>query len=379
MPSQALPAVYGLLDLHLWDKPMKVHQDAKNAGPLYQVSAESPMRQQSISTTEPLYELKFDMSEEDINTLPEVRQISDAHPKEWLVKDTTQILRFRCVKDEDAKQKTDTRGIVTHWPHNVYFSLNGHNLEPRRKAQWHKDLPIDLTAFAKAGPNTLSVYINKLQSDEAKSYTLIVDRVALKTTEEILEDVYSRVRPANEFMNTLNETQPTNIDRTEETSTRPRDGSPGGMTDDDDLLILDTTTTIAILDPMSSGRLCAQPVRSKSCLHAQPFDLHIFLQSRPKKPGDDVYAFDWSCPICKDYAGPETLHVEEFLVQVANELGRMGKADARAIVVGKDGKWVPAEEKTGSGGKDGRGRNNARLKRQASDDSVLGVEIINID
>jgi len=333
------------------------------------------MRQESISTTKPLYELKFDMSEEDINTLPEVRQISDAHPKEWLVRGTTQILRFRCIKEGGEAERNDMRGTVTHWPHNVYFSLNGHTLEPRRKAQWHRDLPIDLTTFARAGSNTLSVFINQQQSENAMKYTLIVDRVILKTTEEILEAVYARVRPTHGFINALNDTQSANIDRTGNPSTKPHDESPGGMTGDDDLLILDTTTTIPILDPMSSGRLCAQPVRSPSCRHFQPFDLQIFLQSRPKKLGDDVYAFDWSCPICKNYAGPETLHVEEFFVQVASELGKMGKADARAIVVGKDGKWVPAEEKTGSGGKDGRGR----LKRQASDDSVLGVEIIDLD
>jgi len=379
MPSQALPAVYGLLDLHLWDKPMKVHQDAKHAGPFYQVSAVSPMKQASIKTTEPLYELKFHISEGDISAFPEVRQISNAHPKEWLVKATTQILRFRCVKDEGGKQKNDTRGTATHWPHNVYFSLNGHTLEPRRKAQWHKDLPIDLTTFAKAGSNTLSVFINKLQSESEEKYTLIVDRVVLKTTDEIFKDVYARVRPTSEFIDTLNGTQSANIDRTGRTSSKLPDAISDGMADDDDILILDTTTTIPILDPMSSGRLCVQPVRSQSCRHAQPFDLYNFLQSRPRKPGDDVYAFEWSCPICKSYAGPETLQVEEFLVQVASELGRMGKADARAIVVGKDGKWVPAEEKTGSSGKDGRGRNGGRLKRQASDDSVLGVEIIDID
>ena len=378
MPSQALPAVYGLLDLHLWDKPMKVHQDANHAGPFYQVSAVSPMKQASIKTTEPLYDLNFHLSEEDISAFPEVLQISNAHPKEWLVKESTQILRFRCVKDEGGEQKNDTRGTVTHWPQNVYFSLNGHTLEPRRKAQWHKDLPIDLTTFAKAGLNTLSVFINKLQSDPEEKYTLIIDRVVLKTKDEILKDVYARVRPASEFIDTLNGTQSTSIDRTSGTSTKLPDEIPGGMADDDDILILDTTTTIPILDPMSSGRLCAQPVRS-SCRHAQPFDLYNFLQSRPKRASDDVYAFEWSCPICKSYAGPETLQVEEFLVQVASELGRMGKADARAIVVGKDGKWVPAEEKTGSSGKDGRGRNGGRLKRQASDDSVLGVEIIDID
>jgi hypothetical protein len=377
--SQAMPSIYGFLDLHLCDLPMKVHQDSKHAGPFYQVAAKSPMTQESITTTEPLRELTFEMSEEDISAFPLVQQSSNAHPKEWLVKETTQILRFRCVTDESEDEKNDTRGMTTHWPHNVYFSLNGHHLEPRRKAQWHRDLPIDLTSFAKAGSNTLRVFINKLQTEDPKSYTLIVDRVALKTPAEILEDVYARVRTASEFIDALNGTQSAKTNRADGTGAELADASMVGMADDDDLLILDTTTTIPILDPISSGRLCAKPVRSTSCQHRQAFDLEIFLQSRPKRAGDDVYAFDWSCPICKNYAGPETLQVEEFLVQVASELGRLGKADARAIVVGKDGKWVPAEEKLGSGGKDARGSGGGRLKRQASDDSVLGHEIINID
>jgi hypothetical protein len=137
---------------------------------------------------------------------------------------------------------------------------------------------------------------------------------------------------------------------------------------DDELTITSTAQTISLLDPYTASRPIALPVRGKSCLHRDPFDLETFLSQLPPAQNPRLYppfptygnessnvthADAWRCPRCRADVRPQTLIVDAFLVDVLAKLKDEGKLEgensARAIQVQPDGSWEVKQEATSAG------------------------------
>jgi len=108
----------------------------------------------------------------------------------------------------------------------------------------------------------------------------------------------------------------------------------------DELIIARPELSIDIVDPFMSI-IWTTPVRGNDCLHRECFDLEAFLLSRTGHNKDAVLmsADQWKCPICRKDARPQSLCVDEFLLEVRRTLEQSNKLDAKAILVKEDGTW----------------------------------------
>lgn len=286
----------------------------------------------SFSTDKPSHSFTFEVSEDHIKHRPVEEVVSNYQPSQWRVNRATRLFRFRCAKhvpqqDGNAVQKTwmDT---PTFWPLNCYFNCNGQQLEPRRSNQWHKNLPIDLMPFIKVGQNTIDVFINKLPNQKVEAFVGAIECIKLGTADTIIKEVSEKIKKAEEFIQSLASKARSSVEQ-----------------DDDELSIVSESVQVSIYDPIMGTGICKTPVRGDHCEHKECFDLETFLQSRIKRPGNDVFEADnWVCPICKAYSAPSVLHIEEYFVNVRNELMKLGRTDARSIVIDKDGTWSVKEE-----------------------------------
>lgn len=299
--------------------------------PLYQVVHDLPLTPKVFSTEYPLLQRTFNISEEDIRSRPVEAKLKDGHDIHWRVNRNTRIFRFRCAKHVSDRDETSTKKLwmdtPTYWPLHVYFTCNDQQLEPRRSNQWHKNLPVDLTSFLKVGENTVKVFINRLKDQPVESFVAAVELVKLRTAEDIIKKVSERPRKATAFVESL--------------ATKPTTAAEA----DNDLSIVSESVQVAIYDPITANGICKTPVRGTLCTHKECFDLETYLQSRIKKPESDVYEADnWLCPICKTYAAPSALYIDEYFVMVRSVLNELGRPDARMIVVNKNGRWTVKEK-----------------------------------
>jgi len=155
-----------------------------------------------------------------------------------------------------------------------------------------------------------------------------VECIKLSTADDIIKDVSGRVMKAEELIKSL-----------------ALKSKSSAENDDDELSIVSESVQVSIYDPIMGSGICKTPVRSGHCKHKECFDLETFLQSRLKRPENDVYEADnWVCPICKAYSAPSVLYIDGYFVDVRNELIKTGRTDARSIVINKDGTWLVKEE-----------------------------------
>jgi hypothetical protein len=274
------------------------------------------------------------------------------------------MMRFRCLKHEPGDVGVPKHPLdrSTCWPKHMLFTCNGKPLKPRKKQQWHKDLPIDLTPYLQLGENEIKVLINRLKHEAPEQYDVIVERTDMAPAEVITKQIQSRSRPGSEFVRSLFQ-------------------EASNASDEDDMVVITSTRNVSIIDPIVNGGICKFPVRSANCLHPQAFELESFLQSRLKPAESDVYDLDWSCPICKVYAGPDVLHVEDYLLKVRAVLEKRAEQagnesmETRTIIISTDGTWIPKVEvldgESGDGG-------SLKRKREASKPPRMS-EVIELD
>ncbi|KAK5129274.1 hypothetical protein LTR08_003630 [Meristemomyces frigidus] len=232
------------------------------------------------------------------------------------------------------------------WPETVYFELNGHALEPRRKLQHGRFLPVDVTAWVREGGNELTVLVNRTSGD--------VSRLEFAVAVEVVETIgHERVWAgvggvsAGEALEGIRESLSGSVG----VSDAANNNNSAADDDDDDIILTSSTLTLNLLDPMSGARIFDVPVRGASCLHRDAFDLATFLATRARlRPGYPSATDDWRCPICRGDVRPGELVRDGFLVRVREQLELLGALGARAIVVGRDGSWVVREEGEGEGG-----------------------------
>lgn len=238
-------------------------------------------------------------------------------------------IRLRCVKWPSAEEPEASAWATaeTSWIPHAYFSFNKKNLQLRKKLHHGKDLPVDLTGLVTEGPNVLEVSVMNDASDTSHhDYMLAIEYMGVNTQASIKKWCYDNRISAETTVKEIK-----------------RKLSSSSTNDDDDFIVVESTLTINIRDSFDSSKICETPVRGTACLHNECFDLDTFLQSRPRK-GDVSVADKWHCPICRADARPNILVVDEFLVNVRNDLASKGLLETRAIIVDQDGSWKPKKE-----------------------------------
>jgi len=243
---------------------------------------------------------------------------------------STDLLLFnmRCIQlkaDQEVPDESDWAALPTYFPQHIFISINDEHLEIRRKRQFRKDLPIDVTPFVKAGENKVTVSIHGEKGEEGKTFALAVEVIGLQDHSQALK-------------------MPTKIVAEEAKKSITSSMQPAADGDDDDMQVVTDNIILSITDPFLSS-LFTIPVKGKKCKHRECFDLETFLQSRVSDNKDALTSvYEWRCPTCGKDARPKSLVIDGFMQQVRDRLVEAGNTDARAIVIEKDGSWMMKQE-----------------------------------
>lgn len=332
---------------------------------------------------------EFRLEDADIDNFPKSKSIRPTDPDLREVKHGSLMYRVRCVKLPDKRKEiTEEEFVVadTAWPAHITIEGKDADGNPvtvtdlRRKTQFGKDLPVDITklvtrffADKKDIPLSLNVALSRPHSKSAR-YAFAVEEV-----EVVRHDIIS---------SSILEAK-IDFKTTEEGIKRLL----SSQTDDDDDIIMDPSElTIGLQDPWLA-KMWKVPVKGAHCRHRECFDLDLWLETRPETRREKSvvhYAHDndgafisgvdvWKCPLCGEDARPEKLRVDEWMQSVREKLVADGVAEeARAIVVAPDGSWKMKEEKEVA-------QNNvSAVKEEAKEEEETrkakeSVEVIDLD
>lgn len=240
--------------------------------------------------------------------------------------------RFRCIQFQDPSRVANIHfwaSTKCRWPTAVYIHINGEEIFVRRAFHYGKDLPVDITSYVKEGINEISLNILRSEHEKSKGimYAIAVEIIEVNSS--------SSIRTA--------------VPRLPAAESREQIRNRLSMhTGDDDLVFMDDYITIDLRDPFTA-RVFDTPVRGRSCLHRECFDLDTFLQTVVITPATAGKKSPYlKCPICRKFAAPSLLIVDEFLLEVRSELERTQRLGrTRSIRVKSDGSWEPVlEEET---------------------------------
>ncbi|KAF2148300.1 hypothetical protein K461DRAFT_297730 [Myriangium duriaei CBS 260.36] len=241
------------------------------------------------------------------------------------------------------------------WREDMFLVVNGHTMEQPIKTNGHKILPIDLSEVILPGRNYVKICFNRSSKDKRLvNFAFAIERVTCVPSNDLFA-LTGRTNyiPAPEALGKITSKLRATLDA-----------------NDDDLAVVDPTTRIPLVEPFSNSKIFDFPARGRDCEHLQPFDLGIWLNTRPSDGGWNVVEA-WKCPICGGDARPNMLVIDGFLAEVRRELENRGKeADCKAIVVDVNGSWKIAEEKTPE-----RNGGNAEVARPDS----APIEVVELD
>ncbi|KAF8427544.1 hypothetical protein EV426DRAFT_529382, partial [Tirmania nivea] len=273
------------------------------------------------------------------------------------VLDRSLIYRLRCVQAVNGKGDINQESIwvlrETTWPTHLFVQLNNEPLLLRRKNIFAADLFLDITNQIKVGVNALKVamlpekakplpkgsFLLRVEILEARSYLSLVNHVIPR---QMIDKDTAKAAIMNRFK---------------------------GSEDDDVVVVKLNELTLSIVCPFTMG-LIKTPVRGKSCLHPECFDLDNYLISRPrKKPREPPNADSWKCPYCNGDARPTELVVDGFFLDMMTQLKGVNVDDTKEVLVKVDGSWELKKE-------EGKGPEN---KQEAGDELRKEVEVITID
>ncbi|KAF3907539.1 hypothetical protein AA313_de0202147 [Arthrobotrys entomopaga] len=279
------------------------------------------------------------------------------------VQSGSKLYRLRCVSSTtDLTQSskngdyTAWRSHETAWPQTFFAELNDklnrlidnkqggasmaerelskkRKLHFRRKRNWLKDCPTDLTDGLEPGVNTIQLMMLDPPPQDGSSYYLAVEEVEIADYDTLHQQItQSQILPARDAKGII-------ISRLKR--------SADAMADDDEISVVeDDTVIVSITCPMSQ-QLIDIPVRGKNCTHLDCFDLNGFLTSRTKQtPGFSV-PDSWKCPICSSECTPSTLILDGFMQETCTQLRKKQLKgeflDTKSVVIRSDGLWRPNE------------------------------------
>ncbi|KAG9233229.1 hypothetical protein BJ875DRAFT_379042 [Amylocarpus encephaloides] len=258
----------------------------------------------------------------------------------------------------------------TCWPENSFMELDKTPLEMRRKFHHAKDLPIDIThilASKSATTHQLTVASPKCRSDHP-DFFYAVEVIEILQHQQVMDMCQQQRIPADQTIDMVKKRL-----------------APVG--DDDDFAIVVSDLVLDLADPFTS-RIFEIPVRGKSCVHDQCFDLETFLltrQSKPSKAQQPCLPDVWKCPLCGKDARPSELEVNDFLVSVRAELKERGNLDVKAILIAPDGTWkvkeAPKSRKGTKGPSDPEEDDNTALpiRNALTPTGKKVIEVIDLD
>ncbi|KAI9659814.1 MAG: hypothetical protein M1821_001165 [Bathelium mastoideum] len=294
----------------------------------------------------------FRVSEDMFASLPQVNRDTNADPSR-AINESSHLLRLRCVKLADATAIDDDNALIkaeTCWPKHTFFEVNDRMLELRKKLQWNKDLPVDITNLVRAGENSFRcVWSVGPTYKDTTTYAVAIEVISIQSHDTIKEECRMTRNLASEGIRESIKRSLGSVGDDDNEEGHNHDSQD----DDDDLAIVDSTLTIGLCDPFMTNRVCKTPVRSDACLHRECFDLDTFLTTRPSPRDSPRFSVidEWRCPICLADARPPRLHVDGFLSGVRLQLQLEGQLETtKAIVVDKFGKWGRKEERVFGGG-----------------------------
>lgn len=261
------------------------------------------------------------------------------------------VLNLRCVKISNHELSgiqnanlSTWAAIPTFYPEHIFVSLNGNHLEFRRKRNYKRDLPVDVTDIVQPGNNLIRVSFHPSKDDLYNTFAIAVEIVAFQD-HELVSAMPSKIA-AEEALQVITAAV-----------------KPATTTGDDDVTVVNDSMSINVTDPFSL-QLWTTPVRGIQCKHRECFDLQTFLQTRPSEMKDaltGVYA--WICPLCFKDARPRSLVIDGFMQTVRERLIEQRREDARNIIIKSDGSWTIKEEKL-----EGKGPPSRRQESTANPD-----------
>jgi hypothetical protein len=207
------------------------------------------------------------------------------------------------------------------WPGVVYIHVNKREQLVQRAFHHGKDMPLNITSHIKEGTNEIRLDVLQTPQERTRniSYAIAVEVLCVTNTASIKSIV--SILPAADARGRIQKRLSMHED-------------------DDDVMIVDDYITIDLRDPFTR-RIFDTPVRGVACTHWECFDLDTFLQTVTLTPATVGKRAPYlKCPICRKDARPNTLLIDEFLVNVRTTLVQQQKLEiARAIRVKADGSW----------------------------------------
>ncbi|KAF7195876.1 E3 SUMO-protein ligase SIZ2 [Pseudocercospora fuligena] len=333
-PTHVNPNSSGIHQAPLRSPMLGPAQLSKDAPRLYRHVIGYALRPTRIKRKVPVQTITFNISADTFANIAKTAPPQNpGEPSVRVLEEGMLLYRLRCAVLPSAGYSSESAWAVADniWPEEFAFELNDVALGTRRKLHHGRYLPIDLTAHLKQGKNKLKVFVDRVKNDKRKArYSLAVETIGVTSHASIVGNLI-RVS-AKDSISAIKKTLA---------------GDDTG--DDDDIAVTSSSMTIKLYDPYSSSKLVDIPVRGQKCLHKDVFDLEIFLNMcKREQPGWPTVVDCWRCPLCRGDVRPQTLVIDEFLVEVIADLKARNLSDTRAIVLEADGSWKPkAEERTG--------------------------------
>ncbi|KAF2401627.1 hypothetical protein EJ06DRAFT_528796 [Trichodelitschia bisporula] len=330
----------------LFDPDMAPYPWSPPANPLYQYPAGFAAQPISIKPDKHRYRLSFILDEAKMSKIPQTKKSNNGQIRH--LQSGHRQYRVRCVK---AHESLGNLGEVplpdslfpsawvckeTSFPPNIYLSIEDHHLEIRRKIHWGKDMPIDITEFLRLGSNVVTISINAGSANQSDFHYIIgIEYVDVVSHTWIKKVAATHRRDPKTTLDAIKASlAPTRPDATGDVTMTNDD-------EDDDLIVASANITIPLVDPIAPYQLVSFPVRGRSCVHREGFDLDIFLQSRPREKLDWPSDPDsWRCPICRADVRPDVLCFDGFLEMVLKEAHQREKRSVRSVAVEGDGSWT---------------------------------------
>lgn len=274
------------------------------------------------------------------------------------------VYRIRCLKVGIDADFTHPDWFVSdhYWPDCMTILLNEQNVDIRKKAQYGRDIPTDVTHLVKESWNHLTVAL----ANERQPFRYIVGLETVEVT------TITKIKVG--------------ISTTDEATARQRVLSRIAV-QDPDVEVIDPQISLDLTDPFTTT-IFEIPARGKLCSHDQCFDLDIFLNTRGirnKTRNEPCSPDEFRCPICKGDVRPGNIIIDGFYASIRSKLQGMNRLDARAVTLGLDGEWTIKEEETGTAESGDGGRSTKRSRERTQGASVPGsganspMAIIEID
>lgn len=290
---------------------------------LYHFQGNFLLLPQPIDPNAHSYTWNFALTEEDWARLPHLQELGEGQLPVRTFKPDSRSFRLRSIalcgsEEKDLKLLWPTR--ATTWPSVFYIHVNDVEMFVRRKTHNGKDLPLDITKHLKLGENKVVVHFLLGEKEcENFKYFFGIERMVTTVYEHAHRAVVSM--PADTTRQIIrNRLTPS--------------------ADDDDVAFITDNITISLVDPFMA-QIFNVPARSMHCTHLECFDVETFIRTRKSESGPAPFNDNWRCPICGSDARPQCLRVDNFLVEVRNEVDRIQRLeDAKAIQVKADGTWT---------------------------------------